>query len=408
MPTFDYVALDIAGRKNRGVISAESARAARKQVQSRQLTLLELQESSARERRAARGASAGHSTARMNGRERVVITRQLAMLIKASTPIDDALALVAEQAERAALRRGLLAIRNEVSEGARLSEALGRVPGLFDPLYRALVAAGEGSGRLGEVMERLAEHLEKSREMARKVQAALIYPILLLLVASTVVTLLLVFVVPRIVEQFDTLGRELPPITQIVLAVSGFLQGYGWLILLVLLAGAGAFIVGRRMPGIRLGIDGFLLGLPLLGSALRSIDAARFCRTFSTLIGAGTPAYEAMRASSHIIANEATKARLKRAARLVEEGSSVGQALRKTTTFPPMVVHMAAAGERAGELHTMLSRSADYLEGDFEARNQTLLSLLEPAIIIIMGAVVAVIVLSIMLPLLQLNTMAVF
>jgi general secretion pathway protein F len=409
MATFDYLALDASGRQKRGVVSADGARAARQMLLSQKLTLLELNEARSGNRvengRASGASSIRLPSVRLSSRDRVVLTRQLAVLIQSSTPIDDALGIVAEQSPKAPVRRALMEVRDRVSEGARLSDAMAETPGMFDPLYRALVGAGEASGRLGHVMERLADHLETSQKMARKVQAALTYPALLTVVAGAVISLLMVFVVPRVVEQFDTLGQELPPLTQMVIAVSGFFQGYG-LLMLASLIGLVLFVwFGRRTVGLRLAIDGFFLKVPGLGDALRAIDAARFCRTLSTLINAGTPAYEAMGAGVHVVSNEATRDRLKSAARLVGEGTSVGTALSKTRSFPPMVVHMAAAGERVGALDVMLSRSADYLESDFEARSQTITSLMEPLIIVVMGGIVTVIVLAIMLPILRLNTM---
>lgn len=408
MGAFEYVALDSRGKRTRGVVAADTARAARKELRARSLTLVEL--TPAKERGEDTPRRLPIPLPRLGGglreKERVLATRQLAVLIEAGAPVEEALNIVAQQTERRPARAALLQVRAQVLEGRRFAEALNAAGGAFDPLYRAMVAAGEGSGRLGVVLKRLADHLEQSRAMRRKITAAMAYPVVIALVAAATVTALMVFVVPRVVEQFSTFDQDLPLLTRALIAVSGFLADYGVVLLGALVAGGIAFAAALQTPPVRMAVDRVLLAAPLIGGAIRLVDGARFARTAATLIASGAPALDAIAAARNTIGNTALQAAAKRMAGDVREGAAVSAAMQRTGAFPPLLGHLAAAGERGGALDQMFDTGADYLEAEFENASGLALSLLEPLVIVVMGGIVATIVLAIMLPILQLNTMA--
>lgn len=400
MAVFDYVAIGADGKRATGVITADSARSARKELRMRQLSPLDVKETRKKSaERTARGS--------LSGTDLVLTTRQLAMLIKSGATVEEALGAIAGEAEKPATRRVLMGVRGSVQEGFSFSEALSQSSKAFPPYYRAVVSAGQSSGRLGDVMDRLATHLEKSRKLRNKLLSALIYPIVLALVAMIVVVLLLIFVVPAVVEQFETLGQELPPLTNAVIGTSEFMRGWG-LLILPLLAGVGWLLRGVfRTPAIKLGLDRFVLRLPLLGKVIKSANAAQFARTFATLSGSGATVPDALHAARGSVGNEVFRQAAGTVRRQVEEGQTLNRAMRSTKVFPPMLVHMVASGERGGDLPAMMGRAADYMEEELDSNATVALGLLEPLLIVMLAGVVALIVLAIMLPILQLNTMAI-
>ncbi|MGF1462893.1 MAG: type II secretion system inner membrane protein GspF [Maricaulaceae bacterium] len=413
MATFDYVALDPAGRQRRGVVSADTPKGARQTLKRQKLTPLKLTPASGGGA-AGVGALSGLAgfwararASKLSAKSVVVFTRQLAMLIRAGAPVEEALSAVAAQADTATARKTVFAVRGAVTEGRSLSDALARENAAFRGLYRAMVAAGEASGDLGYVLEQLADYLEKRQAMARKIQAALIYPAVLGLVAMSIVTALMVFVVPRVVEQFDTLGQDLPALTQVMIAISAFLRGYGLILLLGLAAGGVAFAQALRRKPVKRRVDQVLLRVPLIGKALRDVMAARFARTFATLLGGGATVLDALGAARGVLGNLVAQEAVDAMIGSVREGGSMGAAMRKTDVFPPLLVHLTVSGERSGELAAMMGKGADYLESEFETSTGLALSLLEPGIIVVMGGLVASIVLAIMLPILRLNSLAV-
>ncbi len=407
MAAFDYVAVDAAGKRRKGVVSADTARAARREIQRRQLMLLKLAPAAQR-----RGGIALPKGLELGGRgtlkssELVLATRQLSMLIRSGTPVEEAIGAVALQSESKNIRRVLLSVRDRVTEGRRLSEAMAMEGEAFSPLYRAVMSAGEAAGALGVVMERLAEYLEKSQAMKRKMTAALVYPGVLMVTALCVVSALMVFVVPRVVEQFATIGQDLPMLTQILIAISNGMRSMGWIVLLALALGVFAFLRVLKQERFRRPVDRFLLKLPLAGRMIRDAGAARFARTFATLVSSGATVLDALTAARATAPSLVLRDAVDRAAEDVSEGGSLSNAMRKTEVFPPLMVHMAASGENSGELDVMFAKAADYLENEFETVTQTAISLLEPAIIIVMGGIVTTIILAIMLPILQLNSAA--
>ncbi len=403
MTAFEYEALDQQGRAQKGVLSADSARLARRELRRR--SLLPVQVRATGEDRARMSVLAG-SGRRLTARELALVTRQLATLIDAGAPVEQALHNVAMQADRDTVRRSLLAVREAVAEGAGFAEALSREPQSFGPVYRAMVSAGEASGSLGPVLERLAEELERGEALRRKVRGALVYPMVLALTALGVIVALMVFVVPRVIEQFDTVGRELPFLTRMLIGISDWLIAYGGPVGILALGFTAAVPALLKRPSIKRSTDAFILRLPLISALARKLYAARTARTLSALVGSGAPMVEALGAARVTITNSVLRERLENVAVEVREGSALSAALSRAALFPSLVTFMAASGEQSGRLSAMLDKAADYLEAEFRAAVDTALALLEPAIILIMGGIVATVVLAILLPILRLNTAA--
>lgn len=403
MSAFEYVALDGGGRTRNGVVSAPSERAARQQLASRRLVPVKLVP-------AAEGAAAATSAKRLlpdrlSGKQLALFTRQLATLV-AVAPLEEALRTLALQSERPVVRRVLLSVHAGVLEGYRLSEAMRRQGAAFPALYRAMVAAGESSGSLPSILERLADLLEKDEAARSKLVTALVYPAALTLTAGAVIIALMTFVVPKVVDQFDSMGQQLPWLTRAVIFVSTALRDWGWLIALALVVAGAGFALGLRRPGFRMSVDGAVLGVPFIGRLIRDLHAAQLARTLSTMIASGLPVLEGLLLTAPTVKNRVLRKATDDMATTIREGGSLSAALRRVAVFPPLLVYMAASGESSGRVEVMLGRAADYLEREFNAFTATALSLLEPAIIIVMGAVVTLIVLSILLPILQINTLA--
>lgn len=404
MDAFDYTALDSGGARRKGTLMAATARSARDQLRSRRLTPIEIKPSRHK-------VKAGQTDVPPRGGriKRAHITRasrQLAILISASTPVEEALRITALQFEKSRLRTVLLDARGQVMEGARLSEALARHPDVFDSLFTAMVAAGETAGTLGPVLERRADDMEAADAIRRKIVGATVYPVLLLAIALIVTVILLTLVVPKVAEQFTILGEALPPLTRRTIAVSEFLQAYWWAVLSVIGGAYGLFWMWKRSTVGRLKWDGIKLRLPLMGRILRNLEAARFSRTIAGLISAGTPALTAMETARHTLRNMVMRNAVGDATLRVREGSPISAALKQTDVFPPLVVQMVLGGEASGKTGPMFAKSADYLEGEFEAATQIFLSLLEPLIIVVIGGIVLLIAAAIFLPILQLNTLS--
>ena len=400
METFDYTAIDKLGKRLSGSISASSAREARDQLRGRALTLTELKAAKKKARsRLTYERSISH-------KDLTQASRQLAILIDAATPIEEALKVVALQFEKSPMRQVLLDTRSRVLEGARLSEAMAAHPKTFDKLFTAMVASGETSGRLAPVMERLASDMEAAQKVRRKILAATVYPMVLSVVALAVVVILMVLVVPKVVAQFDTFGQELPLLTRAVMAVSQWLQDFG--LLAALLAAIVIFGISQalRNPAIKTRWHGLKLRLPLIGKLTRNLNAARFARTIAGLMEAGTPSLTAMETARHTLKNNIMRQAVNDAAGRVREGVAISAALKRTDVFPPLVTQMVAGGEASGNVGAMFSKSADYLEGEFESVTSVFLSLLEPLIIIFLSLIVLLIIGAIFIPILRLNTLA--
>ena len=392
MAAFDYIALDAAGRRKSGVLTAPDEAGARQVLARRRLAAVKVQPASRK------AEAAADPKAKLSSRQLALVTRQLATLT-AVAPLEEALATLALQAEKPAVRRVLEQTHAGVVAGFRLSDA-------YPPLYRAMVSAGEASGSLPAILERLADLLEREQQVRGKVTTALVYPAVLAATALIVVACLMAFVVPKVVDQFQTMGQTLPLLTRIVIGVSDLVRGWGWLMLLLAGLGAVALVQARRQPAFRLAFDGWVLRLPILGRLIRDLHAARMARTLSTMIASGLPVLEGLRITAPTVHNAVLRRATEQMASDIREGGGLSAAMRRAAVFPPILVHMTASGENAGRLEPMMERAADYLEREFNTFTAVALSLLEPAIIILMGGLVAVIVLSILLPILQINTLA--
>jgi len=402
MPSFEYEALDLSGRAKKGVVNAESPRLARREL--RRLDLTPISISTPREGSGVGGGS--KAPARLNASDLVVMTRQLSVLVGATTPLEEALNAVALQTEKPGVRKRMLGVRERVLEGWRFADALAEDKKSFSDLYRAVVAAGETSGDLSGVLDRLATMLEKNRSMMSKAVASLIYPAALALVAAGVVTALMVGVVPKIVEQFQSFDADLPFVTKVVIGISGFLASYGLLLLGALALGAVVFWRALKTPGFKRAFDSWILTLPVLGKLLRGLDGARFARTLATLFAGGAPLLDSLRGAQRTVGNSHMRDRLDAVITQVREGASMAASLKRANVLPPMMTHMVAAGERAGAVPLMLDKAAAQLEEEFDTASTVALRLLEPLIIIGMGGVVMLIVVAILLPILRLNSLA--
>jgi general secretion pathway protein F len=405
MPDYAWLGLDTAGRERRGSLRAASPEEARAQLSARRLYVVKVEPAAEAAAGAPLVSRSLLTRRRITAKQLTLFTRQLATLVQVS-PLEEALRTVSRQSEREEVRRVLGNVHAGVVEGRRLSDAMGREPKSFPPLYRAMVAAGEGSGTLPSILDRLANLLERQAQVRGKVLSAMAYPIVLACVAAFVVLALMMFVVPKVVEQFDHVGQQLPFLTRAVIALSNFLAGWWWALALAL---AAAFLIAARAlrdERLRLAFDARVLRLPLVGRLVRDLHAARLARTLSTMVASRLPLLEGLRLTTGTVHNRALRAASADIAEAIRTGGSLSGALKRAGIFPPLLVYLAASGEASGKLDVMLERAADYLEREFDSLTSTALSLLEPAIIIVMGAVVALIVLSILLPILQLDTLA--
>ncbi|MDC7830624.1 MULTISPECIES: type II secretion system inner membrane protein GspF [Pseudomonas] len=396
MPAYRYLALDGDGRRQRDVIQAESERHARQLLRERGLFPREVQATGP-----ARGAR--NHAGRLDANSRTDFTRQLATLVGAAIPLADALQMLERQSRQAALKALLLDLLGQVREGYTLADSLGHHPGTFDPLYLTLVAAGERAGRLGPVLERLADYLERVQRQRHKARTALIYPLALALVSVAVVAGLMTFVVPKLTEQFIHSGLQLPWITRALVAVSDGLLVFGpWLLGLVLLVGLGLQRLLRQVEW-RRRWHRQLLRLPRLGELLRTLDSARLTRSLAILVGSGIPVLEGLQVSRATLGNQVLRDALEAAIEQVTAGTGLGRALDRSGVFPPLLVNMVASGEASGTLDAMLERVADAQERDFNQQVDLALALFEPVLILVLGGVVLAIVLAILLPIMQLN-----
>jgi general secretion pathway protein F len=402
MPAFEYEGLDAEGRNRRGTLGAESLTAARRDLLARGLTLTRLRAAAQEDR------SASKTGGRIKPAPLALITRQLAVLIRTGSPVEEAVGVLASETETRAAKAVLVRVRARIVEGRRLSEALLEEPASFPPLYCSVVAAGESVGALAPVLERLAAHLERREAVRRKVQAAMIYPIVLTCVALLVIGAMLGMVVPRVVEQFDTMDRTLPALTRGLVAISGGVRDFGLPVLVCIILAGIAGAQALKQPAARLMLDRALLRVPIIGRLIRDVDGAQFARTMATLVGSGATVLGAIRSAQATLSNHALRGHLGQIGDKVRDGAALSGGLKQAGVFPPMLAHMAASGERSGDLASLFDTAASFLESEFQARTDVALALLEPLIILIMGLAVVLIVLAIMLPILQLNTLSVF
>lgn len=404
MAEFAYVAVDPRGKEKRGTVNAANDADARAGLEARKLYVVNVKVRPAAP--AAKGLSGSKWSrgSRLTAKQLTLFTRQLATLSQVS-PLEEALRTISRQSEQEHVRTIVARVADGVVEGRRLSDALRKEPKSFPPLYRAMVSAGETSGALPDLLERLSNLLERQAQMRSKILSALAYPVVLTLVAVGVVAALMIAVVPRVVEQFDDVGQQLPLLTRIVIAISSFLASYWWALLIVLALAAVGGARALRNENIRLSFDRMLLRLPFVGRLIRDLHAARMARTLATMIESRLPLVDGLKLTVDTINNRALRKATVDVVVAIRGGGSLSGALGRTGVFPPLLVYLAASGESAGRLDVMLAQAADYLEREFDSFTATALSMLEPAIIVVMGAVVAVIILAILLPILQLENL---
>ncbi|UGS90682.1 type II secretion system inner membrane protein GspF [Ralstonia wenshanensis] len=399
MPAFRYEAADATGKTDKGVIEADSARQARTLLRARGLTPLLVDALGAQATKRG-GSSFGK---RLSAQENALVTRQLASLLVAGLPLDEALAALADQAERAYVGELLAAIRAEVVGGSSLSVALAQYPKDFPDIYRALVSAGEHSGNLGLVLSRLADYIESRNALTSKIKLAFTYPAIVTVVAFAIVIFLLSYVVPQVVSVFANTKQKLPTLTIIMLWLSDFVRNWGWLAAIVL-AAIGVLIRNLlKQPALRLSWHKWLLTAPLFGKLVRGYNTARFASTLAILTSAGVPILRGLQAAGETLNNVALKTNVEDASTRVREGTSLARALAAQNQFPPVLVHLIRSGEATGNLPAMLERAAQGEAQELERRTLFLTGLLEPALILTMGVVVLLIVLAVLMPIIEIN-----
>jgi general secretion pathway protein F len=400
MAAFEYTALDPAGRELRGVLDGDSARQIRQLLRDQSLlpvTVTEVSDSAP-----SKTLSFSLSN-RIGTSDLALLTRQLSTLVRSGIPLEEALGAVSQQSEKARVRSVVAGVRSRVMEGRTLAEGLGAFPTVFPEIYRATVSAGEQSGHLDAVLERMADFTENRQILQQKIRNAMIYPVLLTVICLGIVGLLLIYVVPEVVRVFEAGEQELPILTRILIASSDFLRSWWWLLLAAVAGGVWGFRRWVREPAARLRYDAFKLRLPLIGRITRGNNAARFARTFSILTASAVPVLEAMRIAAEVVTNTTMRRAVQDAAVRVREGAPIARSLGASKLFPPMLVHLIASGETSGELENMLERAADNQERELDGVVNTAVGILGPMMILLMGGFVFVIVIALLLPIFQLN-----
>ena len=402
MGAFEYVALDSAGRESRGVLEGDTPRHVRQQLRERSLLPVKVNEVAERESKKRRrftirrGISSG---------ELALLTRQLATLTQSGLPLEEALLAVSQQTDNPRAKSIMLGVRSRVMEGHTLADGLAEFPHAFPELYRATVSAGEQSGHLDAVLERLAEFTESRQALQQQIRNALIYPIALVVTAIAIISFMLAYVVPKVVYVFQNYDQELPLLTRVMIGSSDFLRDY-WLILLILI-GAAIFGLRRllRQPGPKRRYHRLLLRLPIVSRLTRGINTARFTRTLSILAGSGVPILESLRIAAQVVVNLPMREAVEEASLRIREGAMISKSLAASKLFPPMTTHLIASGEASGRLEEMLSRAAANQEREVDNLISTMLGIMQPLLVIIMAAIVLLIVLAILLPIFEINNL---
>lgn len=397
MNRYRYEAADAQGHIVKGLLEADSPSAAMAQLRGLGLTALEV------EAQAAVGQGAGLFSARLSDGDLAWATRQLASLLAAGLPLEAALGATLEQAERKHVAQLLGAVRGDVRSGMRLADALAERPRDFPEIYRALVAAGEESGDLAQVMERLADYIEERNNLRGKILTAFIYPGVVGLVSIAIVIFLLSYVVPQVVSAFSQARQDLPGLTLAMLNASDFIRGWGWLCFSLMAGGFWGWRLYLRNPAARLSWHSRILSLPLIGRFVLGLNTARFASTLAILGGAGVPLLRALEAARQTLSNDRLSLSVSDATAKVREGVNLAAALRVEKVFPPVLIHLIASGEKTGSLPPMLERAAQTLSRDIERRAMGMTALLEPLMIVVMGGVVLVIVMAVLLPIIEIN-----
>lgn len=404
MGAYAYKALDENGKLVKGILEGDSERHVRGLLRQKQLKPVEV--ASSVEKQEA-GVSRSFFKTRISQSELAMITRQLATLINSNMPLDEVLTATAQQSKKPRIKTLMLQVRSRVVEGHSLAYALGDFPDVFNEMYRSMVKAGEHAGFLGRVMESLAEYTEDRQHTQQDLSGAMIYPIILVVLAVTVITLLMAFVVPELVGMFAHSNAELPLPTRIVIILSDFFSAYWWLLVVAIVLAVAGFKYYLKDPGRRRLWHRFLLKVPFISGIIASMDSARFASTLSILVSSGVPLLEGLRIAGEVLTNLELREASKTVATIVQEGGSLSRALEQAKVFPPMMVHMVASGEASGELEHMLARSAVNQERELKMVLGNLMQILEPMMIVVMAVIVCFIVFAILLPIIEMNNLVV-
>lgn len=390
MGAYQYQALKVNGSGAKGVIEADSERQARQLLRERGLIPTQIQTLSQQK--------AANAKSKLSASDLSLLTRQLATLLAAGIPVEESLRGVSEQTEKDKVRELIIGIRSKVLEGYGLAQAMDQYPNAFPELYRATVASGEQTGRLDTVLEKLADYTEKQQQTRQKVQQALIYPLLMILVSIAIISFLLTFVVPKIIEVFTGSGQTLPAMTEILIKLSQFIKEFGLYALIGLVLTIAGFKRSLRNIKVKTVWHNILLKLPIVSYLTKTINVARYIHTFGILFAAGVSVLETMRVSASLVSNVVMRQAFDAATIRVREGGGISEALKETKFISPMAIHLIASGEKSGQLSEMMERAANHLDNEVNRIIDTSLTLLEPLVILIMGAVVLFIVLATLLP----------
>ena len=400
MGAYEYTAVDPAGKRHKGVLEGDTPRQIRQALREKLLLPLSITESAAQE--SSRQASFTFQRG-LSATDLAVLTRQLATLVQSSMPLEQSLAAIAEQSENARMKTIVLGVRARIREGFSFADSLNNFPRAFPDIYRSTVEAGEQSGHLDAVLERLADYTEGRQELSQTVRNAMIYPAVLLSFCMIIITLMMAYVVPKVIGVFSNSGQELPGPTAALIWTSDFVQAWGWLVVLALTAGSIGAVRLLKQPGPRRAFDRFLLRIPVVGRIIRGLNTARFTRTFSIMTGSGVPVLEGLRISSAVITSVPMREAVEEATLRIREGAPIGQSLAKGKQFPPLCIHLISSGEASGQLEAMLDKAAGQQEREMNGLIATLLNILEPGMIIFMGIIVLSIVVALLLPIFEMN-----
>lgn len=401
MPAFEYTALNTRGREEKGLVEGDSPRHARQMLRDKGLTPLAVTQVAERNNEA--GPVFGAQRGSLGAAELSLFTRQLATLVRSGLPLDEALTAVSQQSESKRVQRIALGVRAGVMEGSTLAHALNQFPGAFPTLYRATVEAGEQSGKLDYILERLSDYVEQRQDMQNKLISAAIYPVFLVLICFGIVALMLAYVVPQVVSVYVDSDAELPLLTQGLIAFSDLIRTFGIPFLVVTLVGSVIFSRLMKNPDFKRRVDRFVLRIPLVGRLTRGANTGRFMRTLGILFGSGVPILDAMRIGTQVIANLPMREAVEIAAARVREGAPLSRSLAASRLFPPITLHLVGSGESSGKLDEMLDRAAISQERELETLTDRLMSILGPVVILVMGVLVALIVIGMLLPIFELN-----
>lgn len=391
MGAYQYLALKKNGNADKGVVEADSERHARQLLREQGLIPTQVQALTQQK-------VGAHSSSKISSADLSLLTRQLATLLAAGIPVEESLRGVSEQTEKDKVRELIIGIRAKVLEGYGLAQAMAQYPNAFPELYRATVGSGEQTGRLDLVLEKLADYTENQQETRQKIQQALIYPLIMIIISTAIISFLLSFVVPKIIEVFTSTGQTLPGMTEALISISHFIRSYGLYTLLFFIILLIAFKRSLRNLKIKMLWHRILLKIPIVAYLIKTVNVARYIHTFGILFAAGVSVLETMRVSASLITNLVMRQAFDTATARVREGAGINEALKETHFITPMAIHLIASGEKSGQLSGMMERAADHLDNEVKRLIETSLTLLEPLVILIMGAVVLFIVLSTLLP----------